>query len=367
MKDRIFSLDLLDFPNVDKESYKDVIIDGKKKFNKLLKDSRDQSKLDKCYYCGKKCKGFCNSHTTPAFCLRNIAVNGKVYYCNTLIDIPLLNEDKGVNEAGTFRLICRECDSKIFQEYENSENYNIQPSIKMLAQIDMKNNLKNISKRLMEIEMYGLMNERIGLNSSIAHGIKEVSNIDLKEYIISYNYAKKSANKPCRGDYYIGFYKRLPYVVPVAFQGTVAIVTDLKEKIINNIYIQDPKYKIKSMMICIFPLEKSSVIMLAVDKNNRRYSDFFKQLNKINDIDEQLSVINYILFSYCEDYFISPIIQKVDLNKLNNLVGKTTQLFATSKPTIQDQIQAAIEMYNYNNKNTVPNLLSKRYAIKTEN
>ena len=37
---------------------------------------------------------------------------------NTILNIPLLKDDKGINEAGTFHLICRDCDSKIFQDYE---------------------------------------------------------------------------------------------------------------------------------------------------------------------------------------------------------------------------------------------------------
>ena len=39
------------------------------------------------------------------------------------------------------------------------------PTIKMLAQIDMKNNLKFISKRLMEKELYDLMYERMGAST----------------------------------------------------------------------------------------------------------------------------------------------------------------------------------------------------------
>ena len=137
------------------------IIEATKVMNKILKDSRSQAKQRKCYYCGRDCTSFCNSHTLPAFCLRNIARDGKVFYLNTIINMPLQKNDKGVNEAGTFHLICRDCDSKIFQDYEDPNNYEDIPSIKMLAQIDMKNNLKNISKRLVENEMYDIMCERI--------------------------------------------------------------------------------------------------------------------------------------------------------------------------------------------------------------
>lgn len=70
-----------------------------------MKDSRAIAKLTKCYYCGKQCDSFCNSHTVPEFCLKNIDEKGKVFYSNSILEIPLLNNDKGVKESGTFRLI----------------------------------------------------------------------------------------------------------------------------------------------------------------------------------------------------------------------------------------------------------------------
>ena len=144
MENLFTHFDLTEFPQIDR---KEEIIETQKKVKKILKDSRNQAKKKTCYYCGKPCDGFCNSHTVPAFCLKNIADKGKVYYANTIIDLPILKADKGVNEAGTFHLICRECDGKIFQDYEEPLNYEDMPTIKMLAQVDMKNNLKFISKR----------------------------------------------------------------------------------------------------------------------------------------------------------------------------------------------------------------------------
>ena len=116
MDNLFFPFDLSDFPTVDKEKRRDEIIEATKALNKMIKDSRNQAKQSNCYYCGNDCDSFCNSHTLPAFCLRNIAQNGKVFYSNTILDLPLLKDDNGVNEAGTFHLICRDCDSKVFQD-----------------------------------------------------------------------------------------------------------------------------------------------------------------------------------------------------------------------------------------------------------
>lgn len=228
MENLFTHFDLTEFPQIDR---KEEIIETQKKVKKILKDSRNQAKKKTCYYCGKPCDGFCNSHTVPAFCLKNIADKGKVYYANTIIDLPILKADN----------------------------------------------------------------------------------------------------------------------------------------IINNIYNKDPKYVIRNISLCIFPLEKNSIIMLFVDKYNRRYSKFFKQLQRCKNTEEELAIINYILFSYCEDYFISPKVEKDILEKLKRLMGKTSSMLSDMPTTIDEQLEAIKKVYNFSERNIVPNLLSKEYAITVEN
>ena len=366
MDNLFFPFDLSDFPTVDKEKRRDEIIEATKALNKMIKDSRNQAKQSNCYYCGNDCDSFCNSHTLPAFCLRNIAQNGKVFYSNTILDLPLLKYDKGVNEAGTFHLICRDCDSKVFQDYENPDNYKDIPSIKMLAQIDMKNNLKNISKRLMEKEMYDIMRERIGVREEWSQAKKDVNDLDLNEFKEAYARAKKRSLKPFSGDYYIGYYAKLPYVVPVAFQGTIALIFDLEGNVINNVYNQDPKYKIMNMSLCIFPLKTTSIIMMFVSKDNNRYGRFFKQLKKLGSLNEQLSVINYILFSYSEDYFLSSNIPQNILKELVALSGKTPELLTLTPPSPERILEAAKEIFDFRDRQNIPNLLSRQFALNNE-
>lgn len=365
MNDLFVHLDLGDFPKIDKENRRDDIINATKVANSLIKNSRLTSKPTKCYYCGKQCDSFCNSHTLPAFCLRNIAEKGKLFYLNSILDLPLLKNDKGVNESGTFHLICRECDSKIFQAYETPDNYDKIPNAKMLAQIDMKNNLKNISKRLTELEMYRLMSENYKINKEFTDSRIVVSRLDLIEYKDSFSRAKKRDIKPFSDDYYIGFYEKLPYVVPIAFQGTIALIFDLEGNVINDIYNLDPKYKIKNVSICVFPLEESSIIMLFVDRKNEKYRRFFKQLKKL-DLENKLSIINYIIFSYSEDYFLSPNLDKKVLNKLKALSGKTPEMLGFYPTTAVQKLQSIQKIYDYNEQLSVPNLLSDKYALRKQ-
>lgn len=362
MDDLFMHLDLSNFPKIDVENRKDDIINASKAINDLIKDSRVLAKPTKCYYCDEPCDGFCNSHTLPASCLRNIAQKGKVFYSNSILDLPTLKDDKGINESGTFHLICRDCDSKIFQAYENPDNYDEIPTTKMLAQIDMKNNLKNISKRLIELEMYRLMSQRIGMSAKWVDANSTVSKLDLAEFKNSFSRAKKRDIKPFSGDYYIGFYEKLPYVTPIAFQGTIALIFDLEGNVINNIYNSDAKYKIKNVGVCIFPLEKSSIVMLFVDKDNTRYSKFFRQLRKL-DLENQLSIINYIIFSYSEDYFLSPNLDKETLNKLMSLSGKTPEMIGFYPTTVFEQLEGIREIFDYSERFSVPNILSDKYAL----
>lgn len=372
MEDIFIRLDLSDPIKEDLKGRKNDIINARKKTNSLIRESREKSKLSKCYYCGVQCDGFCNSHTLPAFCLRNIARRGDVFYSNSILKLPSLNDYKGIKDSGTFHLICRDCDSKIFQEYENPDSYKNIPTTKMLAQISMKNNLKNISKRLIEKEMYGLMSNDLIVGDQWKNIKNKVSDLDLKEYEDSFCRAKNTDIKPSSGNYNIGFYEKLPYVVPMAFQGTVALIFDLEGNVINYIYNHSPKYKIENVNICIFPLKESSVIMLFVDEENKRYRQFFHQLKKL-DLKDQLSVINYIIFSYSEEYFLSPTLDKDVLDKLKVLSGKTPEMISLHQTKVSQRVREIKKKmkeikneFDYSERNSVPILLSDEFALKYE-
>src|SRR5690625_3701773 len=96
---------------------KENTVEYRKQIGRLLGESRKNAKDDKCFYCGEKCSSFCNSHSIPASFLKNIAVEGDLYNSNKLVNLAFIDKDYGVNQSGTFQLICRECDSKIFSDY----------------------------------------------------------------------------------------------------------------------------------------------------------------------------------------------------------------------------------------------------------
>ncbi|MEK5358046.1 hypothetical protein [Paenibacillus sp. FSL L8-0709] len=342
------------------------IFDKKKiEFNKrvgsFLKVSRADAKNAECYICGKECSSFCNSHSVPQFCLQNISFAGKFYHSGNLVDMPMLDKEKGIGEAGTFKIICRECDSSVFSDYENPEAYYQRPTDKMLAQIAMKNELKSISKRQFEIQLYRNMAKEFGNHEMMSH-MEGIGSADLKEYIDEFKYAKKACQSKWGNNYYLSYFESIPYIVPIAFQNNIALVSDLEGGTINNIYNHLRDYVIKSVHICVLPLKNHSVIMIFCKNGENRYSKFFKQFKKIS-YEDKLKVINYIIFSYSEDYyFYKGIDQEILGNEKLKDVAKTTSISVADSP-FADSLKAAKENYDLNKRDTIPNFLSEKYEV----
>lgn len=115
----------------------------------------------KCMICGIELSSqdarssICLSHSIPQHSLKNISLNGKIHNLNKLINFKIKEEEQGTKNAGTFRLICRNCDSFAFREYENFANHtdhlissmNTTDTQKILNEIAMKDYLTIIYKK----------------------------------------------------------------------------------------------------------------------------------------------------------------------------------------------------------------------------
>jgi len=101
----------------EKRSYTKNKISLNKKIGRVFSAARKNAKRSSCYICGAPCTSFCRSHSVPKFCLKRIAIDGKVFFSGIQADLPFFGTDSGVNEAGTFQLICRDCDNTLFQDY----------------------------------------------------------------------------------------------------------------------------------------------------------------------------------------------------------------------------------------------------------
>lgn len=92
----------------------DELIRFRKSFQRYSRRAEAFSRPSYCLLCGKENPSFCNSHSIPQFCLRKIALNGEVHTSAQLMGCELFHDHKGVKSAGTFRMICKDCDSIFF-------------------------------------------------------------------------------------------------------------------------------------------------------------------------------------------------------------------------------------------------------------
>ena len=135
-------------------------VEIRKLIKQMLYDSRNRARVSECRLCGQKTEGFCNSHTVPQFILKELAQNGKVLQASLFFGIEHVDIEKGISNSGTFHIICRNCDNSRFTAYENEQALLNKPSEKMLAQIELKNTLMQLSKRREEVELYKILYDR---------------------------------------------------------------------------------------------------------------------------------------------------------------------------------------------------------------
>lgn len=295
------------------------VVDIRKKMNRLLSEARNNAKPDICILCGKPQTSFCNSHSVPQLALRNIADNGMILQASLLMGIEVVDIEKGVNSSGTFHYICNDCDGTFFQDYENEQNLKSFPTDKMLAEIAVKNILLQLSKRGQEKKLYRELQKQFGAYTNLEN-LEEIKELDIRDYEEELQFHKNIVDNDILGGYQILYWSVLLYKVPIATQSAIALSKDLEGNEINNIFDMSESVRMQFMHLAILPLKKESVVLAFYHKRDKLYR---KLRHQINSLPEQkvLKFLNYIIFAYTENYFISKTIQSViELNdKLTEL------------------------------------------------
>lgn len=304
-------------------------IEINKELNNIIREAKQEAKLDKCIMCGEKTTSFCKSHSIPKLILKNITENGYLYTSNSFIEMPIIKKEKGINEAGTFNIICKKCDSQVFQAYENEEALLKEPTNKMMAEITIKNILLTKYKRNFEIKIYEKLIQHFIDTPEVVKIFEQknkVNLIDISELDWEYNRAKKIIDKNLKSGYKLIFWTKLQYIVPIAFQGNICIYSDLNGNIINDIYDDDSNKKLHYININVFPLKECSVIFLYYHKDDNSYYRFEKQFNKLGN-EEKLKLISYLLVKYTEEIYMSKEVSE-EILKNEEIKGISKELFS---------------------------------------
>jgi len=290
-------------------------------YNRVKKKARGS----RCLLCGKKTDGFCKSHSVPQFSLKYIAESGMVFHPSIFMDIESLDVEKGVMNSGIFQRICRECDGRFFQDYENE---------------------RNLQKHLTEFKAdYGYIE-------------KSVNNA-IKKFEDELCFYKSILQSPSENPFRIIFYEVLPYRVPLAAQCLLSPSHDLWNNEINDL-AEIHSDKLQILHLLVLPLKSTSVILLFYHSKDAVYRQLQNQFN-ILSYEKKLQYINYLIFAYSSNYFISKSISSEILQskKLHALAKEIDGRPNWGQITIEDLIfhsYIPIEM------DEIPNFLTKELA-----
>lgn len=337
------------------------IIEVKKKISRVDKGIRQKIKGDTCRLCENSCSSFCRSHSIPEFVLENIAENGDVSAPRQRDELEPL-KTTGTGAAGVFFNICRDCDSHRFQHYEQESAYRTLPSDEMLTEIAIKNYLKWMYTKTVDAEGEKLHEEKCALPILIKHGGYLPTELDLQEY--QFELGKLLPLSTCGNlkRFHLQYYKELNYRVPFAAQYLIAMLEDLEGNLINDIFNSDKSYHMEYLHVAIFPLEKTSVILLFTRDGQTRHRRFIRQLKKLSEID-QLSVINFLTFSGTDNVFINPSTYQTLTNNLDFMdVCRMTYSVNSIVPNPNSH-KIVMEEHSFSKRKAIPNLLAPEYAL----
>lgn len=341
------------------------VIEVRKKVNKMLSEARKKAKSKKCILCGKEQSSFCNSHSVPQMCLRPIADKGKVLHASLAMgfDIGVVDLDGGVNKSGTFNYICRECDAKFFQDYENPDNIIQPPTDKILAEIAVKNMLLQLNKRDIELELLDIKQQELGIYEN-PDKLSELKTLDQKEYQEEVLFHQDIANNNKEGGYQILFWEVLPYKVPIATQSAMVLPYDMEGDILNDVGNMDKSVRMQYVHIAVLPLDKKSVVLAFYHKRDKIYRRLRHQINTTSR-EKVLQYINYLIFEHTENVYFSKTIEEELKN--NKMIEKVSQE-ANGLPTFGHLSVDNIFGMDYEavKPEDIPNFLDESWAIKEE-
>ena len=292
-------------------------IEERKQVAELMKKVEHDIKPSHCLLCGKNISSCCNSHVVPQFVLKGIAENGMVRYGQSLNDKQSIHLQTltGIKNAFTFKLICNECDNKMFSNYEKPEviegfdKFDLERQKKILTEMAIKSHLSHIQ---MKLKMKALNNNvHPGVMEMFCNNdIKTAYEIDLKEHK-DYISHLKTLHKKSSFPFVVLFNKLYDYKMNLTTQTIISYIYDLDG---NQIY--NPKDVLSSditkyFYLMILPFKDKTRVIFYIEKKNidveQAVVDGFCKLSD----DEKLHFLFISLIIHDEQFYIKPALYDI--------------------------------------------------------
>lgn len=244
-----------------------------------------------------KNKGICNSHNIPRFILKNTEgifnKNAALATISTISNNPNYQKYAGANKCDTFRLICRNCDGKVFSDYEEAT---ILTNLSAELLSESQNIFRKIALKII-LKDYYFYNTVGGSPRYKKTDIKVTRKLINKLLNYSQEYKLIYFNKL---DYNVGFTvqdKILPNSLVTLSKYGVGKVNDL-----SKIDINDDVY----IYICVYPIGSETVILMFTDDiSTNKYKKYSKYINSVDDAGV-LKNISYNLLKFTEKIYFNP-------------------------------------------------------------
>lgn len=285
------------------------------------------SKVDHCLLCGRKIESACNSHVVPQFVLKEIAENGRVAYGYSLSGISFagLARSTGINNAHTFRLICRDCDKIRFTNYENPDNIinfdslSLHLKKKVLCEMSIKTHLAHISMKYRRLVSLDMANQGKIAELESQGKLISAERLDInehEEYIDKLIKAIKTNKNP----FEIIYNRVLDYKTKIATQTIINFNFDLNGQVIFNPNNVVENNECRYFYLMIIPYKEKTRILFYIERKNiKNVSNIIEQFNKLSD-EEKLHFLFISLIVHDQQFYMAPSFSESIFNGDKKLV-----------------------------------------------
>ena len=285
----------------------------KKKESEFVGAVNKYSKIDECVLCGSKMTSACNSHVVPQFILKGIAEDGHVSYGHAFhsFDIGGVKKTTGINDAYTFRLICRKCDGKYFKNYENPNNllnfdFLSENDKKVtLCEMALKTHLSHLNMKYRNLVMIDMINQGKVVEMERNGELVLAQRLDINEHL-DYIHKLKKIMKSNKNPFVVFYNEVLDYQTKIATQTIINFNYDLEGKQIFDPFLIETSNQCRYFYLMILPYKGKTRVLFFIEKSN--VANVQSVIDGFNDLShkEKLHFLFISLIIHDQQFYMSP-------------------------------------------------------------